>query len=207
MWGGPAGPGPNLGQARGLPRRRLPGERGAGRETSLKSYLHDKAHQGASKQFALGAHPKYPANGSTVLSALDLRRLGFSPGGHHNNLGVWGDHLLESLDDVRSDFYQVKTKHEPLRPALPTEPLQGEGAAAGGSRRPARPLVPPSITAPALHARLPESSARRAGGAALRCAARTGRASPRPLPPTQRPARPASGPPERFTHDCDLAKS
>lgn len=63
-------------------------------------------------------------------------------------------------------FTKSKTTHEPPRPARPQEPrqpapLRGEGAAGGGSPRPARPLAPPSITSPALGARLPESSARR----------------------------------------------
>lgn len=49
-------------------------------------------------------------------------------------------------------------------------PLPGPPAAraspSGGSLRGARPLAPPSITSPALRARLPESCAPRAGGAA-----------------------------------------
>lgn len=188
--GRPAGPGWNRGQRGAWPRPRRPGERAAGRETSLPSYLHDRAHRGASKQLALGAHPKYPDNGFPVLSALDLRSLGFSPGGHHENLGVWGNRLLESLDDVsRCDFDQRQTTRRAPRPARPAAarqpaPLRGEGAAGGGSPRGARALAPPSITSPALRARLPESSAQRAGGAA-----RAGCASPR------RPWAPAPCPP------------
>ena len=98
----------SLGQAWGRPGcARVLGETRAGRETSFKSYLHDRAHRGASKQLALGAHPKYPDSGSPVLCALDLRRFGFSAGGHHGHWRVWGNHLLEGLDDVRSrcDFF------------------------------------------------------------------------------------------------------
>ncbi|XP_038281461.1 collagen alpha-1(I) chain-like isoform X1 [Canis lupus familiaris] len=73
---------------------------------------------------------------AAAARALDLRRVGLSPGGHHDNLGVWGNHLLESVDDVRSgDFHQVKTTHEPGRPSRPPAPrppvpLRGEGATA-----------------------------------------------------------------------------
>lgn len=125
-----------LGRRGALPRLRLPGERKVERETSLKSYLQDRAHRGASKQFAFGAHPKYPDNGFPVLSALDLRRLGFSPGGHHDNLGVWGNHLLESLDDVRSrDLHQLKTTHRPPAPRPPPGALAARASSRGRGRR------------------------------------------------------------------------
>lgn len=115
---------PESGPGAGPARPRVTAEKAAGRETSLKSYLHGRAHRGPFKQLASGPHPKYPDNGSPVLSALDLRRLGFSPRGHHDNLGIWGNHLLESLDDVRTrcDFYQVKTTHRTPRPACPPSP-------------------------------------------------------------------------------------
>ena len=108
-------------------------------------------------------------------------------------MGVWGNHLLESLDDVRSrDFYQVKTTHKPRRPARPSAPPATRASPRGRGRRrrkpaPARPLAPPSITSPALRARLPESPAWRTW---RRRAARAGCASPR------RPCDPAPGPPQ-----------
>ena len=194
----------------------VPGARRAGRETSFKSYLNGRAHRGASKQLAFGAHPKYPDNGSPVLYALDLRRFGFSPGGHHGHLRVWGNHLLEGLDDVRSrcDFFfflpsqnhaRVPAPRPPQEPR-PRAPLQGEGAAGGGSPRPARPLAPPSITSPALGARLPESSAGVAGGARAAGGAappERGCASP-PRPSCPAPCRPRLEVAEALNPRCDL---
>lgn len=124
------------GAVRGRGRAGTGRDRAAGREPAPRSYLQHRAHRPSSNQLALGAHPKYPDNDSRVLRALDLRRVGLSPGGHHDNLGVWGNHLLESVDDVRSgDFHQVKTTHEPGRPSRPPAPrppvpLRGEGATA-----------------------------------------------------------------------------
>ena len=208
-WGGPAGPGPNLGQAWGRPGLRLPGEKRAGRETSLKSYLQDRAHRGASKQLAFGAHPKYPDNSSPVLSALDLRRLGFSPRGHHDNLGVWGNHLLESLDDVRSrcDFYQVKNHAQAPAPRPPPGALAASAPPRGRGRRRRKP-APGSPPRSAINH---VARARRAPPGVLRPAA-GGAAPPEPgapllrVPPTLRPACPAGGPPRRFPHDRDLCR-
>lgn len=132
-WRGPAGPGPNLGQAWGRPGLRLCARaRRAGRETSFKSYLNGRAHRGASKQLAFGAQLKY----SIMVPPSSMRWTcvdsGSAPGGqHHGHLRVWGNHLPEGLDDVRSrcdfffSFYQVKTTHESPRPARPRSPDHG----------------------------------------------------------------------------------
>ncbi|XP_042528560.1 collagen alpha-1(I) chain-like [Dipodomys spectabilis] len=153
-------------RARGRAGRTRTGEESGGAEAKLSSYLRGGAHRDALKQLALGTHPEYPDNGSPVLGALAFRRRGFSPGGHHDNLGIWGTHLLESLDDVNLSsviFKKPSQNHSPIRaPRPPARPAPGPG---GGSPRARSPFPAGSRGRCRLGAR-PPARARTAGGPA-----------------------------------------
>ncbi|XP_039696321.1 translation initiation factor IF-2-like [Pteropus medius] len=79
--------------------------------------------------------------------------------------GVRGGEIGLGAGKAELAFTNSKPRIGPSGRPLPGPPA-ARASPSGGSLRGARPLAPPSITSPALRARLPESCAPRAGGAA-----------------------------------------
>nr|XP_051686032.1 collagen alpha-1(I) chain [Oryctolagus cuniculus] len=135
------------------PRQRPPG---AGRRGSRPAARKIRVRPGG---------PEKRGRSPTCTAELCGVRLSDSPSGPTQSSRIMAPAF--SAAPPRSSGQRHSPTPRPLPPpaAPAARALQREGAAGGGNPRPARALAPPSITGPALGARLSTSPARQAAGA------------------------------------------